>query len=622
MYAILFVDPKFRLYDIDSAYYFINRSLAQFDSIELKEREKLSKSGVSTEDLINQKEKIEALAFNRAQEINDVSSYQSFLNTYGPSLYIDRVIYLRDKKAFENAQAKDDYKEYLGFMEDYPESSFYQEAQELYELRYFESKTSDQKLVSFVSFLEEHPASFYREEAAKAIYDMLTASNEKEDMENFLLAYDDTQIAKDVINRYFHICSALQLEDDFFLNDRIPQSVKDSIRQLMVLQKQPLVATYQEGKYQLFSKDFKSRLFEDIDSVPPTYLCSEIRSDYLVVENDGTRAVMNRNGEEIYQGYFKEVRDLGLGWLLIEEELGFRLIHKSGISGGRVYPELRLLSGALVMYREGQRWGLKSITDQDLVKAQYDDIYEEGSFIIFVKGSRKGVSNKETILSVLNGNKLKINMVYEDVELINNTFLLCFKGDKETVLNDRLEETIELKRQNIYALKDKWYVKDPDGYTIFEEDFKPTFNLYFEDLLYNDDYLSLKKEGTWSIFHLDSLKPLVLNADSIALLGGNFAQVFSDDSVYLYINDSINMDISAGQNLSYLSTDNNDEFYLLISEAKGKNMVVGSDGKLLFETEFRDITYLGDSLFQVARFNRKGVIDHPIPQPYFCLLLH
>jgi tetratricopeptide (TPR) repeat protein len=608
LYSLLYTNKKFRLYSTDSAYASINLSLAHFDSLDNKELDRLDKQGITRKTLIQQQKEVELLAFEETREKDEVESYVHFLKVYNTSQYAANALFLRDQKAFNDAEKEKDYRLFKRFMEQYPDSEFYEKAENNYERLYYYEKTADQTLVSYVTFLEEHPTSFYRDEAATHIYDILTATNTTFDLENFLLVYGDTKKASQVINRLYHLYSP-DKRSQFYENANISVAMKDSVKRVETINLNPLVATFLEDGYAFMTNDFNHVILNGIDSIPSTYLCHEIQKDYLIISKMNRKLLINRQGKIIYSDDFIGVQELIAGWLKVNTPNGVRVVHKSSLLLSDLYFEdVDIMGNGLIKFKLDGKWGIRSITDQPILKANYDEIFSLENFVVLVKGNRLGVTSKARLLSTLDQEKIKINLEYEDVELINEKFVLCFKGDKETVLNENLEKTIELKRQNIYSIHDKWYVKDPDGYTIFEEDFDPTFNYFFEDLRYNEDFVSLKRNGQWSLFHLDELTPIALQIDSVQLLGANYAQLFSNDSVFIFFNDSTVYQIPFGSTLSMVSNEGDLENFLEVGH-DSKTVLFSFEGDTLFSSKFTDLNYLGDSLFIVSKGNYKGVIN-------------
>jgi len=74
VYSLLFLTPKYREYNIDSSYYFINAAIVDFQIHDERMIDDLDKLGIHAESLQSQKSLVEQHAFRRAKAKNTIES--------------------------------------------------------------------------------------------------------------------------------------------------------------------------------------------------------------------------------------------------------------------------------------------------------------------------------------------------------------------------------------------------------------------------------------------------------------------------------------------------------------------------------------------------------------------
>lgn len=183
-------------YNLDSAYESVNKSLFYYESLALREREKLQKVPLDSTLLRNIRKQIDSAAFIRAKDDGTEAAYAYFLEKFPTSVNYGDGLRLLHDVALETALQENTYEAFDVYLKKYPHSHRATEARENYDRLFFETKTKDKRLSTYRTFLSENPQSPYVGNVEEQIMEISTASGDPETFRCFIKEFPKSRSAK------------------------------------------------------------------------------------------------------------------------------------------------------------------------------------------------------------------------------------------------------------------------------------------------------------------------------------------------------------------------------------------------------------------------------------------
>ncbi|MEQ9300355.1 MAG: WG repeat-containing protein, partial [Cyclobacteriaceae bacterium] len=497
---------------------------------------------------------------------------------------------------------------YEQFFEDYPAALEVSDARARYEQLLFEEKTNGNTLAAFSQFLKDFPSTPYRKKAELGILEIMAADNSTAGLTKFIDAYPESAWNRRVVNRLYQLNkgSANTSLSTYFA------PYQDSLTRSSQLDGIPLLTIYEDEAYGFINYTGQEIYPPKYQTVYEDYLCGEIRSDYLLVSNEGLPKIINRTGTTIYMGDYSTVEDLGAGYLLVSTDTELIVVHKSGevvLTGG--YDEITFPNNQFFVIYDNDKAGLTSIFGEVLIPPTYDDIYTEGPYWIVEQDRRFAVAAVDQLAQLADRKSFTPDFKYDDVELLRDQYLFVAMDDFEAILDTELNEIVPWRNHQISPMPSGWLLKQPFGYRILQDaDEEENLQLY-EDVRYNSAWIAIKQDEKWSVFPKTIGGNPSTNLDSVNLVGESavFLGATSGNSLIFSNGKSINLESdqivtiikAKGQNESDAK-----EYFLI----KNRNacVVYNDTGKRLFLERIDNVSYLAPGFFEIAWKGKKGII--------------
>ncbi|MEM8896094.1 MAG: hypothetical protein AAGC88_16065, partial [Bacteroidota bacterium] len=244
VYALLFSTSEFSGYKVDSARYYVLRSLKDYnrsDDKQLKELEKLERD---LEDIMLLKSQIDELAFSEALDKNSIQGYEYFMNRYTDAEQFNDAEKRRNTLVYAVVSRNDTWQAYEAFFLKYPSAIEAPSARDRYELLLFQDRTRANTLSAYSQFLIDFPETPYRKKSEQRILKIMAADNEVESFSAFLDRYPETQWHREVANRLYHLSLTAGVELAKHL-----RPFADSLRSSARLDSIPLLTIYDDSTY-------------------------------------------------------------------------------------------------------------------------------------------------------------------------------------------------------------------------------------------------------------------------------------------------------------------------------------------------------------------------------------
>jgi len=654
-YSLLYADSSFTEYSIDSAYRYVLQASEDYYSTSAKEQVKLAKTISLTDSaLLQQKRRLDSLAFEVAKEKSTVQTYQSFLDQHTDAPQREEAILLRNLLAFAATQQLDTYQAYREFMKTYPEAEQYNQAEERYNTLAFQAQTKTGNLASYYQFLDAFPQSPYRLQAEQSIFSITTAANSLSSYARFARDFPQSSLTRKAVNWLYHLYQESHPTDSFSITfPSMP--FLDSLKQAEEAASKFLLP-YLANEFGFIDVLGQTTIAPGFTSILPAYLCNGVQTPIIFGEIDNVLRLLTKDGKVLLsleiEDEVKSVQELGSGLLWIKMGDSGVLFHASGevvIPYSESATEVKLLPGTdsphqFIKYQVSDQWGLKTFTGTTLLSPTYDEITEYGEFVVLEKGEQLAITNRATLIEQAEDPTFGAEFQYEDVALLDQNYLLAFTGEYETVLDTTLAEVVPLKKHTVLH---RTLINNEDAFLLRTSEEKAkvvndslvtervfTYSLYpsgsfdflstFSQAYYNDQWLALKHDQQYWLFSSDSAQFSSETYDSVKILSEHFAFTFPKDSKPT---DSITLLIANHQPILVPPSSTNKEVIfrllrtqgiaatgsveesIMISQPKQPTLLLTQKGDTVLSANIDRVLAYPEGIYVIEQKGKQGVVD-------------
>jgi len=197
-------NPKF---NIDTAYYFSKKTKELFTQLSQKEKEKISKSGINTDDINKQIIKVCKNAIALAKEKHNIKAYNYFISHYPDSKEdMAEAIALRNKIAFADAEKLNTVKSFQYFIDEYQDAVQIHKAKSLRNTLAFKIAVNKNTTESFQHFIDTYIEAKEKPEAIKKrdqlAFNLAKQTNGSQAFKSFLELYPQSQLFENADFKY------------------------------------------------------------------------------------------------------------------------------------------------------------------------------------------------------------------------------------------------------------------------------------------------------------------------------------------------------------------------------------------------------------------------------------
>ena len=609
LYSILFMLDPFRL-DTDSARWFINAAIDDFEVFGPDEIEDLHKSGITMDSLQTQKLVVTEDAFSKAKAQSTVYALDYFLQYYPEAPQTERAIFIRDSLAYDEARDKNTWQSYKTYLETYPDSHYYEDADQHYQRLIFLESTLDNKLSSYIRFLKEFPQTPHRDEIEWVILTRTTVDHRWESYLSFLKNYPQTHFRKKITDVMYYIdkINGYPRYNEFLsLINR-----QDSVNEVKTSEYHLLIPIYMDGKYGFMSSKGETILENQFEFIDESYYCGGITAEWLQIGKGNASKVITRSGDLLLENV-EGFEDLGHGFMLVNFGKGSYIYHKSGFRvNERLYQDADVVDSRFIKVKKEDKWGLMSALGESIFDEKYESIESIGKFILVGEEGVYHATNLKKITEGIKNLDIGFETTFEDFEVLGDTLLLTFNGDNEALYDENLNLIIPEKDHRIFTYGASWYVKGQDGYQIYNRNSDELINQTFENLDVNNGWMAIKREHDWLLIsQLYKVLPQQ-GLDSIRLINDHAAFIRKGDTLQLIFNSGKIEWVQQDQKLILLtsreSTDPGKPEYIMLFNDKYRK-ILSSEGLMLFDGDYDQVDFLTDSLFTYKSRGKFGILD-------------
>lgn len=598
-YSILYSDTSFYKFNIDSAHYYIKEAVSDYDASPVDDLKELRRVDITPIDFERQESFVTKLAFGRATGAMTLEAFNEFLNTYPEAAQTARAITFRDSLAYEIVLASNTWQAYKTYYDTYPQSAYATEAMDRYQILIFKDYTKEDNLDGYIQFLDDHPDTPFRKEAEEIILVRSTIDNQWSSYVFFLEKYPKTHLRKKIGDIMYY--QALQSGSKDWQDVLEFHNEGDSLRKMHEINEKVLFPVAESGSFGFMSLAGEPIVPIKYPFIPEHYLCGNISASWIEVGIDGARKAILRSGTEMLTN-IQGISEIGQSVILAKGENG-GLYHQSGfrITGLNI-DEASELNNGWIAFSVKDQWGLITPVGYEIIPPELEYIGTDGAFFILQKGGMYAITNAEELMQ----EHYQLNYAFDDFEVINDTLVQGYQGDKECLINKKLEYLRPLQAETIYVNNSFWYQKGANGYEIFDIEDQEIIGETFDYLEVNEGWITLKKDAKWLLIsrRLRGVLP-VRDLDSVKLINSGAAFI-KGDTLQLIFQNSRREWIQPDVSIQVLS--GGEKECILLSSPKFQE-VFDHEGAPLFNTRYDQLSILTDTLFRFKVKNKYGVVD-------------
>ncbi|MDH4091466.1 MAG: hypothetical protein OEV74_16320 [Cyclobacteriaceae bacterium] len=586
--------PKNPDFQLDSAHYYVQRAIQDFQRVTLKQRERLNRGSIDSLTLVLFLQQVDSAAFFRARRINTEKAYIDYLTDYPSSMQRDQAIALRDEAAYLDALSENTYQALGDFMMRYPEAVRIADARNKYEALLFQARTMDGRLSSYEQYNKDYPNSPYQKDVAQAIFEIRTALGTEECYTTYLDLYTDSFFSKKARNILFYLIPEDQRNQFAGYLDN------DSIRTAIALERGYIVPFLHNGKFGFMNQNGLEVIMADIAEIRPEYQCGNITDDVIVLP----QKLVAPNGNLIYSGTVDSVVDIGYGFTLIEENSCMRVVHKTGFKVGRdCIEDAKVLDGKFLALRENALWSIWTFGGRMLIPFEWDDIIPYRDVIVLKKNNKFALATARAIAQVADDQDLVLLDFVDEVKAWENDFLWIRNNNCQGILNHSLDTLIKEEIQSLSASYFGATSSASTGVQTFND--KGEGSVTFQQIEAREPWTAARTDTTWRLYDPKVREFQSPGYDSI-VFDGPFAIGQRKDSVFIYFSVSKILMVPQPVRTSFIPGQDSSSFLLL---AQGdKKSIYTLDGRRLFTTTYDGIEYAGEGIFLAVRKEKKGLL--------------
>ena len=599
LYSLLHLTNSLERISIDSAHISILNSKENILNVDEKQHLELMELDITKTSIDSLEDVIDKIEFKFVLKENTVEEYERYMTKYSSSIYFKEAVKNRNVLEFVTAKSQNTWQSYKLFLDKYPYATDVSDAKLNYERLLFEEKTRDGELDSYEIFLLENPLTPYRDSIEKKILIYYSIGNNSSGYVKFLTNYSNSKYVGLALNLWYH---SVDKKLDLIDKTLIDNNLYDSLASISSIDKISLLGFFEDSKIGFVDSLGNTILKISDRKYSLDVICSFINSDFFVVEEGGIKIIYNRKFDKIYSGNFSLAEDIGKGIIKIFSDGMVKLIHKSGYElFDKNYEDAYLVNGKYILLLEDGKYGLFSILGKRIYNFIFDDVFQEGSFILFQKDGLIAVSDSEKIFDDGFSINNHLNFLYIDYEYFDSGFLLLFTENEEELLDDKLNIIIPRTSQFIDFHPFGWTSKNEYGIKIFSKLFKFSFSTFFEDLKYSALHFAEKRNSEWSMYSMSSGDMVMSSVDSL---------FFITDSVFWYRKGIVNNLVFP--NSKEVELKNDDKIFVMSSSYKDNRVsylrvqsgddyyILDNLGRILPKVEYYHVVKSGDTFSELS----------------------
>ncbi|RAW00682.1 WG repeat-containing protein [Pseudochryseolinea flava] len=577
--AIYFFSPANAGYNIDSAYRYTMTSWKYFSGATSKNQERMRRFPIDSVVLVTLRQRIDSAAFERAKRANTSAAYNTFLVKFPLAISKNEAVELRNEAAFKEASQENTREAFRYYLDQYPQSQKAMVAQARYEKLVFDDETKSQRAEDFQQFVMHYPNSPHRDEAIQKIFEIQTASGERDDYLAFIALFRDHLLSK----------KAKAIVNHLDINDADSLHTGESM----------LVPILHNGKFGFMNalgEEVIQPLYEEIDK---RYRCGNITDKILALDGKA----VSHEGVVASNQSIDVVEPVGNGFWLAGNDDCFKVIHHSGfVVGDSCVEDAKVIAGKYLALKSNGYWGLWAMNGRRMIGQSFDNITNVGEIVVFEKDKKYRLATTQTIARSANQQPLKLSDAFDACTPWRQQRVWLKAGRFEGVMDQNLQVVIGFEEgkleQTYFGASRK-----TDHVQLYDERGDKTHAIDAVHMI--QPWALVKKSQQWHIFDTKDHTILPPAYDTIQVKGP-FAIAIRHDSTTIIINKARQVKLNSTEAFTFIPGQDSSAFFV-IATPKTKTLF-NERGKKEFVFTGDKIQHAGGQYFIITKNDKKGLL--------------
>ena len=504
---------------LDSSYYYIKLSNDNFQYADDKLSDELFELNISEITIDSVIKVIDSIEYDFVKSANTIEEYKKYMSDHERSKFYSDALGKWHKLEFDIVREIDTWQAYKKFMDLYPQATDFVNAKSSYDALILKDKTSEMTLSSYEKFIENNPETPYRDSIEFLILKYYGVSNKIENFKNFIDKYPNSIHKKFVIQLLYHTNNrGITILD----NLNVENALMDSLLSLSEIDKEYLIGIYEDESINFIDKKGKLIVNGLNNNFTGEILCDYDNKDFFILLSDNVTEFYNRKLFKFYESSgVSYIEDLGYGLIKVIKNSGLDIIHKSGVailSGS--FDDAYLIDGKYILAEKNDRYSLFTFLGDTIYDFIFDDVFQEGPFILFENTDNKlAVTSMDGLEKKILSKNFDISFTYDDYEYFDEGIILMVSGDSEELLDDKMNYIISPAQQRIDKYNFGWTASTDFGIRVVSDILSVPFSQLYQEVLSSPKYFIGKKNDLWEVKDLKSSDQILTGIDSVYRVG-------------------------------------------------------------------------------------------------------
>lgn len=593
-HASLLFTSTYEKFNPDSARIVISTGRFQLTNASEDFMEDVLDAGLTEEHFIKLSTEIRDYLFQETLKNLSTQSIKAFQNKYPQSIYEDILVFKHDSIVYDRVLHENTEAAYTTFISEYPTSVFKPEADSLLDGLRFQRLKKTGNLKDYYSFLKSYPLTRWTSEIETYILKVSTASHFADRYATFIRDSKTIDLQRKAADILYYI----DPEAAFRVHPR-----SDSVQLAHEFNQVEVFPMMDRNRFGFYNATGVEQIAPAFNEITDAIKCATTNDDLLFVKIDETGNLITKNNRIVISDVM-DYKPLSNGLALVMHQNQWYLYHRSGF---RVLEQpvtnAQVLGNKWIKVQSGKKWGLYTFLGVPIAETKYDDIFVSGTFWIFEKDDLFAAYTEELILKEVEDRGLSLEFKFDDIELVDSTMLIGFRGERECLMDNQLNFLIPWGEYEIYPDPSGWYLKSDDGYLLYNNTDERIIDKYFPYLESNPGWLALKTENDWMLIpRFDGLSPSQ-GYDSIKLVNPYASLLMSEDGKKLLFSSGKELEIEEHNIKAFI---NHPEYLSIRNE--GALGIYDQQGELVFDGMYEEATFINDTLFKVTSDKNQGLV--------------
>ncbi len=607
MKCLFFNDLQNKLFNPDSAYFYLQRTKETYPYISKPLEIELDEVGINLEKIQLQKSEIEKAKFDyRVATTQERKSQKNLLQTLSSSeqlsaeeLYLERYLV---------AQRLNTYEAYQRFIDKYPEAPQYQEATLNYERLLYKAETHARTAEAFEQFIRNYPKSQYVKVAEEQLFNALLIDHSREVYETILAKKE--LFSEQFITRVLGLWWFIE-KDKLYFFSKCPELYKNLFQKYHDYLDTEIFPVWNDGKIILI--DRKGQIKQSFKH--KKYVCTDEIKHIILSEKRGLFGAYDYTGKLILPHEFNDIKLINDELIQVKKGNKYGIFHRFGFPIlENIYDEINLLSDTYIRTKSGNKYGLYLINGRALLPTKFDNIELLVGDTLRVDWEFQTATLNQNAL-VQYGDSIENSHFFrwKNPQITHEKYVIIESGGLYEIYDMSGKLIVPIRGETITEIPTGWIIQYDKKLYFFNIEEKHHFSLDYDQVIPHTKFVALRKGKKWTAYNYKKKALIDLEYDQVQDLGkAGFLFMKGDEFYFLHESEDFKF-LGKYKNVSIRYTDTQSslwdapkeitKIYFITEDKRGKKGVIRYNGSHVLPNKYTEITFEDNKI--IAELNSK-----------------